>query len=581
MRMRSGTTMAVSMALLAGCVGRIGDGSVDDGPSVDPTQQSLACDEGAGPSVSPMRRIGQGAYVNTLRDLTARLLSPAEADDILAVLEQSLVSLPHDNAHVKSEHQDYQRLDQGSSQAHVDAYYQAALAAAREMTATSARLVSLAGSCATDQASDNDAACVTAFVARLAPLALRRPASGDEIAFYSVDAAGSASDVSADAFAERVAILLQAPQFLYHIEDARPENEERASLFPLSAYEVASRLSYHFWNTMPDDQLFAAAESGALDTEAGYQAEVERLWADPRTAETLDEFFRAWLWLDELPQLDAAVGSAPFDDFAAADVPGPQLTHDISEEALDLVRYYTWTAPGDLNDLLLSDLSFAKTADLAAIYRVPIWKEGESPPTMPEGERAGLLTRAARLVSGGHETRPIMKGLWILERLLCNDLPPPPPDAELTELVEVPPDATQRERIELLTLQPGSECAGCHQLINPYGFATESYDALGRYRQMEKVYDEEGTLIASMPVNDTSEHGNGGVALSETIASTGDADACMAANYFRFAFGRLEDAKLDDCTVESLREALRTGSLADMFRTVALHPSFRERRRGE
>jgi hypothetical protein len=118
-------------------------------------------------------------------------------------------------------------------------------------------------------------------------------------------------------------------------------------------------------------------------------------------------------------------------------------------------------------------------------------------------------------------------------------------------------------------------------VINPYGFATESYDALGRYRSEEKVYDEDGTLIATLAVDDTSEHGNGGVALSETVAASDQPNECMAANYFRFAFGRHEDRKEDGCVLRALDDALSEGTLADMFRAVALHPSFRHRRTGD
>jgi hypothetical protein len=575
------TTATIAGALLcAGCAGLIGDGD-GEGDGAHPQDEPFGCSDGSGPSISPLRRISHVAYLKTLRDLIARATSPADAEAVLAALELELSLLPGDNGSASSVHQDYDRLDQTSSQSHADAYYEIAVAAARELTRSEARLELLAGGCATDADGENDAACVRTLVERLALLALRRPPSIQEVEFYSEDATGSASDVSAQAFAERIAVLLQAPQFVFHLEDGEEAIDDEGALFPLSPYELAARLSYHFWNTMPDEALLSAAESGALATDDGYSAEVERLFADPRTRASIDDFFRAWLWLGELVPLDAALGDPAYDDFVGDAAPSAELSDAVAEDALDLLRHYTWSESGNLADVLVSELSFAKSEELAAIYGVPPWREGEAPPRMPSGERSGLLTRAAMLVTGTVKTRPIIKGLWILERLLCNGLPPPPPDAEMTELVEVPPDVTVRERIELLTLQPGSECVTCHAVLNPYGFATESYDALGRYRSEERVYDEVGNLIATLPVDDSSEHGNGGIELSRNLAARPEPSACLATNYFRFTFGRREDRSEDGCVLGALNDALEEGSLADMLRAVALHPSFRLRRRGD
>src|SRR5690606_37151253 len=313
-------------------------------------------------------------------------------------------------------------------------------------------------------------------------------------------------------------------------------------------HELATRLSYHLWQTMPDEELLAAADSGALLTEDGYEAQVERLFADARTRAAMSEFYRQWLWLDDLPPMDALLGNPRFDAFAGDFVPDPETHEHMVQEVLDMLEHYTFDADGTVADVMLSERSFATTEDLAEIYGVEPWTGGE-PPALPPGQRVGLLSRAALTASGTANTRPIMKGVFIRTALLCQSIPPPPDNANAMPPAPSP-DMSTREVVEQLTEQPGSACAGCHKtLINPLGYATESFDALGRFRTEQVLFDDDGRVTGTRPIDtrstpqvaigdDTPSSGVGD--LAQQMVDSGELQQCFARQYLRFSFGRSE-----------------------------------------
>jgi hypothetical protein len=238
--------------------------------------------------------------------------------------------------------------------------------------------------------------------------------------------------------------------------------------------------------------------------------------------------------------------------------------------------------------LFRDERSFTQNAELAALYGVPVWDGSGEPPSFPAGERPGLLSRALFLSTGSPSTRPIMKGVFIRKQILCDELPPPPPGAN-AKPPELRSDMTTREVVEELTETPGTVCAGCHTaLINPLGFASEGFDALGRLRSEQRLFDMDGSEVDSKPV-DTSTIPNvvlgddtpsSGIAdLSEQIAVSGKSEACIARNFFRFTYARWEEEELDGCALEALRGALDAGgTIPDLLRAAVLSPEFRRRR---
>lgn len=567
-------------ALTGACTGVIGGGPPGgDGPGSTPT--SFVCDADQVPEALPLRRLSHLQYRNTMTDLV-RFASPSAADAILGEAEPLFAQLPSDQRVGPDKHYaGFTRLDQALQQQHVDGAYHVAETIGAALAASPSRLAELAGACATDADASNDDACLDDMIRKFGERALRKPVTAEDVAFYR-GPAGAAPFEAAD-YADVVALLLNAPHTLYFVEHGQEGNDPTA---PLDAYELASRLSYHFWQTLPDEQLFTAARTGDLLTEAGYAAEVERIFNDPRTRAAMGELFGQWLDNTTLEELDARVGTPLFDAFTAGYTPGPDLREHMLAEVTDAALYYTFEDPGTFRDLLTSRKSFARTEDLASLYHVPVWSGGE-PPDFTEPERVGLLTRAAYLATGSANTRPIMKGVFIRKALLCDDIPPPPPNAAANP-PQLSDTLSTREVVQELTGQ--GACAGCHAVsINPLGFATESFDSLGRVRADQTLFDPAtGEVVGTAAIDtaavprvessDDEQVAEDAGELTDLIAASAKPYACFARHYFRFTFGRLENLKRDACALGEVKLALDEGKpMADVLRAIARSTAFRMR----
>jgi len=570
---------ALTLSHLTGCTGQIGDGDSEPPPGTAPG--AFVCTPGD-PSPTVLPRLSRAQYASSLEALAVAALGADEGAAVVGATAGALQILPEDSD------PDHARLDQSVAQAHVDAQYGVALAFASAMTATPERVGALVGDCGTDADPANDAACIDDFIRALGARAHRRPVSDAELAFYRDEVYQPAAGIDPLAIRDVITVMVLSPWFLYRVENEGAPVDGRDDLFELSGYELAARLSFHFWNAPPDDALLAAAESGELATSDGYAAQVDRMLDDPRAQATIDRFFAEWFLLDDLAPLHQSVGTPAYDDFVGADVPTPELRDRVIEDALDLVRYTTFATDGTLDDLFLSERSFAKTADVAALYGgVPLWSEGAEPPTFPAGARAGILTRIALLATGSTLTHPILRGRDIRERVICEDLPAPPANA-MNDATAVDPAASERTKMTAQTEQPGSSCAGCHARLNPIGYTLEGYDGLGRARTEERVYGADGSLLATWPIDSTSvprivpaqeEPASNGTDLSRLVVESEMPQSCFARHYFRFTFGRAEDDEVDGCALEDMREKLLEGaSIRDVLRTLAMDPTFRRRK---
>ncbi|MEM6996638.1 MAG: DUF1592 domain-containing protein [Myxococcota bacterium] len=537
-----------------------GDDGQDDGAAAD-------CDQ----SVTPLRRLSEAQYRNALQDLFAPV-----GVDVGTEIEDDLDRIPVDDASGV-----FRILDTRVSDLHVRAYYRIADSLSYVTVSDASYVSAMAPGC--DGATPLTATCIDAFADGFAMRAYRRPLTGDErdrLHAIAADEPDGNAGLRAMVFS-----VLMAPQFLYHVQ---VDGEGTDESFDLDGYEVASRLSFHFWQSMPDDALFAAAADGSLLTDEGFAAELDRVFEDPRTQTTVDRFYGEWLqlgWLTQFPQ------TAAFDTFAAGTTIGdPDADHlqAAQDEILALTRYYTWEAEGTVADLLTTDRSFTASPHLAAIYGVAPWDGTSEPPVMPEGERAGILTRTALLVTGTHETHPVHRGAQVRRRILCDALPSPDPSALPDGALDPPPidgEQTTRQRFEAKTAD--AACATCHDMINPIGFVLERYDALGRVRDEELVIDDlTGEVLATLPIDSqAAPRINGedtvigsGIELSQQVAASGKAETCFARQYFRATFGR-EETPTDACVVDRVSEALVDGgSIKSALRAVAESPMFRSRR---
>lgn len=534
-----------------------------DAPAPE-TQPALVCDQ---PSPLQMRRLTRDQYANTVWAAVDWLGGPPLTVELAEPLAFALTAVPRD-----VDEGTLSREDQAVSQLHADAWY-----AVAEVVADGAAEPAMAGEVfGCDQPS-----CVTEVVDRVVPRLHRRPISDEERAFY-VDEVYGAAPTHADGLRDLLLVAMASPYFAHQIEHG--DGSQTGDVVRLTAHELASRLSYHFWSAPPDDGLWALAEDGSLTEPAVYEAEVERVFADPRTEQTLEHFFSEWLEVEKLAPMNELVGDPRFDAFRGDFLPSAQLTADMERDALDLIRWHV-AHDGTLDDVWTSDLNVATSAELASIYGSGVWDGVSEPEPLDDGVHAGLLTRPAFTASGLTSTRPIHKGVLIRQRVLCDKLGQPP--ADLGPEPEIDPLSSTRERTEALTEIPGSACYGCHEYINGLGFVTENFDGLGRHRTVEPIYSEDGdelgiATVETQAVSQVVLHDervvSDGVELARLLAESGRPEACMARYWFRHTYGHPEDEEADACTLQTVAGVLDQGRpLADGLKAIALDPAFQLR----
>lgn len=310
---------------------------------------------------------------------------------------------------------------------------------------------------------------------RFAERAWRRPVKQEELANYlqAYRAERDAGEKPDAAYRVAMAGVLTSRHFIYIVEGA-PEARER-----LNDSELATRLSYFLWSSMPDDSLFAAARAGKLQGELLHK-EVGRLLADPKANRFVDDFARQWLQLHRL-------GMFPPDKklYPAYD---PWLETSMRAEPVEFFReMFSKNLPVD--SVIDSDWTMAN-ARLCDFYGLPEPKTGDFQRVSlkPEDHRGGLLTMGAvlGLTSDGTRHRPVHRGVWVSEAIFGKS--PPPPPANVDPIEPNPPEspkATIRQKIE--AHRNNVSCAACHAKIDHFGIAWDNYDAIGQWRTREKV----------------------------------------------------------------------------------------------
>jgi len=484
----------------------------------------------------------------------------------------------------------FSRMSQSVGELHIRGYFDVAQTVANEIVQDDTRRTRMFGSCV-DVATDDHASCVAPFIDSFGLWVMRRPLTDDEHDFFlnTVFADdGTSYQATPEALGDLLVTLLASPNFIYRVETEGAEIGD--GLYELDPYGLASRLSYHFWGSMPDEGLFAAAADGSLLTESGYAAQVDRIYADERTRVTFEYFFFEWLELYKAGDPFGGVTSGNPQKMAfieGYDV-SPELRGNTVAEVLEMTEYYR--QDGTFDDLFTSQVSFARTPDLAAIYEVPPWNGSEPLIEFPNGERKGLLGRAALLSAATVQSHPILRGVRIRENFMCDALGTPPANVN-QDAEEAEGTMTTREQIESIT-SPGA-CSGCHQFINGLGFPLESFDALGRYRTAEMVIGTEGDVsmlpleVGSTPFIDglaDSRSVSGAAELVDELLQSGKLQRCFAQHYVRFALGLSADPDFggDTETIDALGDELAAGVvLSEVFKRIAFLPAFKQRLRGD
>jgi hypothetical protein len=415
-----------------------------------------------------------------------------------------------------------------------------------------------------------DATCAQQFIADFAPRAYRRPITDAEAtSLLEVYTEGETEEGFSNGIRLVVQGVLQSPYFLYHVEFGTGDGAD-GSIVNLTEHEMASRLSYFLWNTMPDEPLFTAADTGQLSTEEGLTAQVERMLADPRAREAVANFHLQWLGVDEVEGVEKSPDFYP--NFT------PALALAMREETAAFSNAVVLDGEGTLAELFTADYTFTEDPTLLALYgaTLPGDHTPGDPVVLPAGQRAGLLTQASVMTRHAHanQTSPVHRGKMVRENLLCQILAPPPPEVD-----NVPPspdpNATTRERFEQHRADPS--CAGCHELIDGLGFGFEHYDGTGAWREMDGVnpVDATGWVIGT----DFDGDFDGAPALAQSLAGSPMVAQCVARQWFRFAFGRVETEE-DVCTTDALDVAFAESGqdVQSLIRELVLSDSFRMRR---
>jgi len=361
-----------------------------------------------------------------------------------------------------------------------------------------------------------------------------------------------------------IAGILQSPHFLYRLEFGA-DAIEGSDAVRLTDFEMAARLSFFLWASMPDAALFEAAEAGALRTRAQVEAQARRMVDDPKATRAVAHFYRQWLGIKDLVthEKDARL----FPDW------NPAIADAMINEALVLAGHLPFREAASLDDLFTTATSFLN-GPLATFYGID-GVQGDAPRQVQfdPTERAGIMTRGAVMAAHAkaNQGSPITRGVFVRERVLCQQLPNPPDDVDNSP-PELEPGATTRERFAAHT--EVESCAACHRLIDPIGFTFEGFDAVGRYRTMEsgRAIDTNGELVDTDQLDGPYADAN-----EMTMAFAVDAQvrSCVIRQWFRYTNGRVENAE-DVCSLDqawtqveaadfSLKEILVAMTQTDAF----------------
>jgi hypothetical protein len=360
------------------------------------------------------------------------------------------------------------------------------------------------------------------------------------------------------------AVLLY-PAFLYRVElDADPMSEVT---HPLSDYEMASRLSYFLWSSMPDQALFDAAAAGKLHEDADLDKQVDRLLADPKSQAMIDNFAGQWLYTRELDQHQA-------DPVLYPTYGADHLLADSMKAEADL--FFEELLKSDtlgIDSLLKSDFTYLDDR-LAAHYGLPV--PGSTTPvrvTLKGSQRGGVLSQGSLLTvtSNPDRTSPVKRGKWILTNLLCSQPPDPPKDIPPLPKT-VPTGLTARDLLNAHVSNP--VCASCHNVMDPLGFGLENYDAIGAWRTLDngQPIDASGSLPDKTTFKD-------GAQMASIIAKDPRFPKCVAKKMSTYALGRgvttIDAPWLDKLTTDFTAKGSR---LHELVKLIVKSEPFRTRR---
>jgi hypothetical protein len=379
-----------------------------------------------------------------------------------------------------------------------------------------------------------DDKCAGQFISQVGRLLYRRPLTQDETA-QLVQGAAVATRTVGDFYGGlqiTLTTMLQAPQFLFNWETAVPDKNHPGQ-WTLDGYSKAARLSFVLWDSAPDDMLLTAAQSGELDTPAGFQKQVDRMLASPRLEAGTRAYFADMFGFDGFNNLSKDPTIYPKYSFG--------LATDAQEQTLRTIADHLLAKNGDYRDLFTTRDTFL-SRQLGAVYGIPVPKDapgatpdGWQPYSFPVGDpRSGILMQVSFLALHSHpgRTSPTLRGKALRETVLCQKVPDPPGNVNFNVVQDTknPLYKTVRQRLEAHRTQ--ATCSGCHKMMDPIGLSLESFDSIGTYRA-----GENGTPIDASGEIDGVKFSDAeglGKAVHDHPATT----ACLVNRLYAYAVGR-------------------------------------------
>lgn len=506
-----------------------GTTSIAGGASVDCQTTTL--------EPTPLRRLTKFEYQNTVRDLLKVDPTAAAAD-----MPADEVSNGYDN--------DSEVLTVSSL--HAEKYVEAS------ETLAHAAVQNLSALTTCDTTAQGEDACALAFAKSFGRRAFRRPTtSNDEQALMTAYQAGRNGGSYQEGIEVMIRAALQSPDFIYRLETTTPA-DPTAALVPVSAFELATRLSFMIWAQGPDDALLDAAQNGALATKDQVAAKAREMLNDDRAKVGLANFFNQWSGVTRLSITTKNTDLFPsFSD---------DLRTAMEAELPAFMQYVLFQGDHTLHTLLTKPVAFV-SGPLGQVYGLTNAPTGSTPQMveLPDDQgRSGLLTQAGFLSVQGHpdQTSPVLRGKFVRTMMLCD--PPPPPPADVN--ISVPPTTSANTARERFSSHAQGSCQGCHSAMDPIGFAFENFDAMGQYRTTENGE----TIDASGVINSPQDPSLGGTfvgvrELAEKLASSYQVTNCMATQWFRYASGRLEAAP-DTCSLQNIQSVFsaKNGDLIEL-----------------
>lgn len=497
------------------------------------------------PAPGMLRRLTRTQFRNALNDVFGYLVDVNNLDadswtDNMATVGASVV--------VTS--------DQGAEQ-----YNTAVESAADAVFSDATKRSQLIGCTPTGQSNDT---CLRGFLQKLGQRAWRRPLESGELDNLASVAANAATTLGSAAEGARWATvaLFESPNFLYRPElGAAASNGTRR----FTAYEMAGRLSFLIWNSIPDQMLMDQAASGMLNTTDGIRTAATRMLGTTAGRESIGAFAEEYLRLDRV--ITQAKDPSMF----------PEYTPDLQTAMVKDMRE-TWASLAFDDQASALDL-FTTTkvvvnANLATLYGLdPTGLTATTFKTMSlpaNGPRAGILSKAGFLSQYANQQSgsPTLRGKFMRESLMCSTVPPPPPGVN-TSVIDEPTDVPMTKRQRLEQHRSASACAACHALMDPLGLPLESFDAIGKYR----------TTDNGLPVDPTSTFDGQQVAdaraLGTVVSQSATVAQCLVQKYYMYAMG-YEERDVDGSVLNTVAAAFKASGfkLRDLILAVVTNDAF-------